>query len=141
MALRVTRFLVEHLRISRQRRQCHSRKGIHYKVDPKHLRHGQRRVKADERSQKHYQTCTEIYRHLEDYETPDVKLQRASPHDRLVYARERVVDDRDIVIFHGKLLGKRISHLAAADNYNFHFLPSGFLLRNPIHSFYNPLIS
>ncbi len=50
VALLASWLIVHHLAVRRDRRQGHRRECVHNKVNPKHLRDGQRGVQSDERS-------------------------------------------------------------------------------------------
>ena len=92
----VARFVLHH-RLGRwQRCQGHGGKGVHDEVDPEHLCDGERRGSVHERAEEHQQAGRDVDRELKQQEALDVAVERASPHDGLADAGERVVDDGDV---------------------------------------------
>ena len=95
----ITRLVVHHTLGGRQGSQGHRGEGVHDEVHPKHLRHGEGRIRAHEGTCQHNEASGYVHRHLEEDEALNILVERASPHHRAADARERVVGDRDVTGF------------------------------------------
>ena len=96
MTARISRFLSHNPTIRRKRGQSHSSEGIHNEIDPEHLRDIQRGVYAGKSAYKNNQTRAYVYYHLEEDKPSNVHIQRATPENGLVNAREGIVKDCDV---------------------------------------------
>ena len=101
ISLAVTGLLVHHVLVGWQRGQGQCREGVHDEIHPQHLGDGQGRLGAEDGSDQHDEACCHVDGHLEQDETLDVMVQRASPGDGTGDALERVVEDGDVAGFLG----------------------------------------